>query len=171
MGQEKGLVDWKGKSFLTWILEAVTPVSDKVFLVTKEESYRKYKLSMIPDIYENKGPVGGIYSALRNSKSKWNLILSCDIPKIKSDLLLELIESGKSNPSPITIASDGIYDYPLVGVYHQSLADEFGNATRENKLKLRALVDSFSPNRLVIEPENQPFLANVNSPEELENLT
>ena len=171
MGQEKGLVIWKGNSFLGWILEALVPITDKICLVTNCDAYQQYNLSLIPDLVEDKGPVGGIYSALHHSKSEWNLILSCDIPKIKSELLLELIEHVKSGENQLIIATDGIYDYPLIGIYHQSLENEFHQAIQENKLKLRDLVDSLSPKKLLINPENQKYLANVNSLKELEKQT
>lgn len=171
MGQEKGLVIWKGNSFLGWILEALVPITDKMCLVTNCDAYQQYNLPLIPDLVEDKGPVGGIYSALHHSKSEWNLILSCDIPKIKSELLLELIEHIKSDENLVVIASDGIYDYPLIGIYHQSLEYEFHQAIQENKLKLRDLVDSLSPKKLLINPENQKYLANVNSLKELEKQT
>lgn len=171
MGQEKGLVAWKGKSFLTWILEAVAPVTEDVYLVTQNEKYQSFQLPMIADSYENKGPVSGIYSALHHSKNQWNLILSCDIPAIRSSFLLDLIAAAKENESPIVLYSDGIHDYPLIAIYHKSLESEFEKACQENRLKLCDLVDSFSPKKLRINPENQNYLANVNSLKELEKLT
>ncbi|WP_026956220.1 molybdenum cofactor guanylyltransferase [Algoriphagus vanfongensis] len=171
MGQEKGLVAWKGKSFLTWILEAIAPVTGEIFLVTQNEKYQSFQLPMVADSYENKGPVSGIYSALHHSKSEWNLILSCDIPAIQSSFLLDLIAAAKENESPIVLYSDGIHDYPLIAIYHKSLETEFEKAVLKNRLKLCDVVNSFFPKKLRIDPENQNYLANVNSLKELEKLT
>lgn len=171
MGRDKGLVVWKGKCFLTWVLEAVAPVTEDIYLVTQNEKYQSFQLTMIADSYVDKGPVSGVYSALHHSKSEWNLILSCDIPAIQSSFLQGLIQATKGNESPIVLYSDGAHDYPLIGIYHKSLEREFEKAVLENRLKLCDVVDSLNPKKLLIRPENQNYLANVNSLEELEKLT
>ena len=171
MGQEKGLVIWKGKCFIEWILEAVIPISGDIYLVSKNDSFLEFNLPLIPDLVEDKGPVGGIYSALHHSKSEWNLILSCDIPKIKSELLLDLIQASNSVKSSVIMLTDGQFDYPLIGLYHKSLMGEFKKATLENRLRLRDLVYSFSPKKLLIDSKNQEYISNVNSFQELEKLT
>ncbi|WP_296701845.1 molybdenum cofactor guanylyltransferase [Algoriphagus sp.] len=170
MKSEKGLVEFKGKAFLQWILEAVYPLSDKITLVTKNDKYSKFQLPIIHDLVDNKGPVGGIYTALSDSNSKYNLILSCDIPKITTEVLNDLIQLAFNSEKEISILSDETHDYPLIGCYQKKLFPIFQNAVFQNHLKLCALVDSLSPQKFQVIRKNQSAVQNINSLEDLYSL-
>lgn len=167
MKSEKGLVELHGKPFLQWILEAVNPLTEKITLVTKNNDYSKFQLPMIHDMVDNKGPVGGIYSALSHSNSQFNLILSCDIPKITTEVLLDLIRGAISSDKEVSFLCDETYDYPLIGCYQKKVVSVFENAVLQNHLKLCPLVDSLSPKKFRVTRKNQSVLQNINSLEEL----
>lgn len=171
MKSEKGLVELHGKPFLKWILEAVDPLTDKITLVTKNDDYSKFRLPLIEDKVENKGPVGGIYTALSHSNSQYNLILSCDIPKITTEVLYELIQGALSSEKEVSILCDETHDYPLIGCYQKKVVRFFEDAVRQNHLKLCPLVDSLSPNKFQVTRKSQSALQNINSLEELSCLT
>ncbi|MBN7814468.1 molybdenum cofactor guanylyltransferase [Algoriphagus pacificus] len=171
MKTEKGLVEFHGRPFLQWILDAVTPLTSKITLVTKNPAYASYGLPMIPDLVEDQGPVGGIFTALADSSSKYNLILSCDIPKISTEVLDSLIQSAIDSDKDVCILSDGKHDYPLIGCYQKYLLPAFQQAIEQNHLKLCSLVDSLRNNKLVISQKDQAALRNINTPAELLSLT
>ena len=171
MKTEKGLVEFHGKTFVQWILDAVISLSSTITLVTKNEEYSQFSLPMIPDLVEDKGPVGGIYTALADSKSQYNLILSCDIPKISTEVLSELVAHAVFSENKLSYLTDGIHDYPLIGCYQKSLLPHFQNAVIQNHLKLCPLVESLSPQKLLVSKDNQSALKNINSKAELQNLT
>jgi len=171
MNTEKGLVEFQGKTFLKWILDAVTPLTSDITLVTKNAAYTSYGLPMIPDLVEDQGPVGGIYTALADSSSRYNLILSCDIPMITTEVLTFLIQSSISSDSDVCILSDGKHDYPLIGCYQKSLFSVFQNAIEQHHLKLCPLVDSLMHQKLVITSKDQAAIRNINTQAELLSLT
>lgn len=171
MNSEKGLVKFHGKTFLKWILEAVTPLSDNITLVTKNPEYAVFGLQMIPDLVEDQGPVGGIYSALFDSNSKYNLILSCDIPKISTEVLSSLIQFAIGSDKDVCILSDGKHDYPLIGCYQKSLFPAFQYAIEQHHLKLCPLVESLSHQKLLVIHKDQAALRNINTQAELLSLT
>lgn len=171
MQEEKGLVLFQGKTFLKWILDAVAPVTKESILVTKNIAYQSFCLEMIQDVMENKGPVGGIHSALLHSSQKQILILSCDIPKITTEVLCFLIEKSRDFPEKITFLSDGFNDYPLIGIYPKSTIDSFSKSIEAGHLKLCPLVYSLPHQRVVVEPSNKISLQNINSKEQLLSLT
>ncbi|MBN3521159.1 molybdenum cofactor guanylyltransferase [Algoriphagus lutimaris] len=171
MNTEKGLVEFHGKSFLQWILDAVTPMTSTITLVTKNVAYACFGLPMIPDLVEDQGPVGGIYTALADSSFRYNLILSCDIPKITTEVLSALIQTAKGSDKDVFILSDGKHDYPLIGCYQKSLLQAFQYAIEQQHLKLCPLVDSLRHQKLVITPKDQAAIRNINTQEELLSLT
>lgn len=170
MQTEKGLVLYKGKSFIQWIIDAIMPVTSDIILVTSNSDYSHMGLPMIEDIFKNKGPVGGIYTALRHSKTERNLILSCDIPKINADLLRELIDQSKQKDASITFLSDGKNDFPLIGVYKKEALKTLAEAISSDKLKLCPLVNMISHQKIIINSEQKSFVQNINSKAELLSL-
>lgn len=170
MKTEKGLVAFQGKTFLQWILETVYPLTENITLVTKNNIYSKYGLPLISDLVEEKGPVGGIYTALTSSQAKFNVILSCDIPKITTDVISELIQNATNSDFEATILTDGVHDYPLIGCYRKSAAKVFKVAIDQNHLKLCSLVDSIPNQKILVLPQNQSTIQNVNTNEELQKL-
>lgn len=171
MQEEKGLVDFQGKPFIQWILEAVFPLSSNITLVTKNKAYQKFGFPLISDLQDDKGPVGGIYTALAHSDTQTNLILSCDIPKITTNVLSELITQAKNCKNSICFLTDGLHDYPLIGCYSKSLLPVFAEAVLESRLKLCPLVNEQGPKKLFVYQKNQSALTNINSKAELHSLT
>lgn len=171
MQEEKGLVYFYGKPFIQWILEAVYPLCSDITLVTKNKAYQQFGFPLISDLEGDKGPVGGIYTALAHSDAQTNLILSCDIPKITSKVLLELINRSKNSDNSICFLMDGSHDYPLIGCYSSSLLPVFAEAVFQSRLKLCPLVNEQNPMKLFVYQENQSALTNINSKAELHSLT
>lgn len=171
MGEEKGLVELRGKSFVQWILEALFPIVANPVLVTKNPDYRFFQLEMIPDLIEDKGPVGGIFTALRHSKADSVLILSCDIPKITTEALGYLVEKSREEISKITFLSDGKNDYPLIGVYPKCNLKLFKDSISGGQLKLRQFVESLPHQRIELNPSNIQSLQNINTKAELITLS
>lgn len=170
MKAEKGLVEYQGKAFLQWILEAVLPLTNQIKLVTQNEAYAQFGFPLIGDLVEDKGPVGGIYTALADSKIYLNLILSCDIPKISTKLISHLIQSAQSSKKEVSMLTDGIHDYPLIACYRKSVEEDFKIAIKQDHLKLCALVESLSPHKILISSPDDQSLQNINSNEELKKL-
>jgi molybdopterin-guanine dinucleotide biosynthesis protein A len=170
MQAEKGLVLYKGKPFIRWIIEAIIPITSKIILVTSNRDYSLLGLPMIEDTISNKGPVGGIYTALKHSKSDRNLILSCDVPKITTELLLGLIDESEKKEGSVTFLSDGKNDYPLIGIYKKEAFQTFADAISGDKLKLCPLVNRMHHHKIIINSEQKALVQNINSKAELGSL-
>jgi molybdopterin-guanine dinucleotide biosynthesis protein A len=163
MGEEKGMVEFRGKPFVQWILDAVSPVVSERVIVTKNPAYGVFQLELIPDIIEDRGPVGGIYTALAHSSSDLVLILSCDVPMINAEVVSSLIDMASESPEHITFLSDGKNDYPLIGVYPVRFRYSFQRATERGELKLRQLLESLPHQRIKINPPENSSLQNINT--------
>lgn len=170
MGEEKGLVELHGKPFVQWILEAVFPVVAHPVLVTANPDYQAFSLQTIPDAVPDMGPVGGIFTALNHSDTAQVLILSCDIPKITTEVIMLLAEKAALHPDQIVFVSDGKNDYPLIASYPKSCLGEFKKALTEGRLKLRQLVATLPHHRIEINPERTASLQNINTKTELNTL-
>ena len=169
MQSEKGLVLFQNKPFVEHIIQAVLPVSDNIKLITNTSDYDYLSYIKIPDIITDKGPLGGIYTALTHSETEFNLILSCDIPLISTELLSELI-SKHNEEAEITVFASESRMHPLIGIYSKKVLPVVKSAIDNNELKMMDLVASV-PHQIIKIDESENFhLTNINSADELNDL-
>jgi molybdopterin-guanine dinucleotide biosynthesis protein A len=169
MQSEKGLVLYKKKAFIEHIIEAVLPISNNIQLITNGNNYDYLKYNTVKDRIINKGPIGGIYTALANSEMELNLILSCDIPLISTEILLELIANHKSN-FDATVFEDSNRIHPLIGIYSKNCLTILKEAIDENDLKMMHLLSKISLQKIYVEENKNNLFKNINSIAELNEL-
>ncbi|WP_066220945.1 molybdenum cofactor guanylyltransferase [Formosa haliotis] len=170
MQTEKGLVVFNEKPFIEWILDAVKPISNQIFLITENTDYSIYNYPLIADIHKNKGPVGGIHTALKHTSTQQNLILSCDIPMISTHILTRYLINSKVINSDIAFVSDSTRDYPLIGMYSTNNLPKFENAINRNHLKLMSLIQDSTFHRIQVASKDFKALYNINTKDELQTL-
>ena len=190
MGSDKALVEFQGSTLAARIAECVRSAAGSVTLVGPPERYRELGYTVIADRVPNRGPLGGIYTALLASRAEWNLILACDMPFVTTALLEELFAVAESGPStadcvvPESLQPEGRIESmqqagldaahvgleaapkakldPLCAVYHRRCAHAARHALDRNILKMH---DFISTLRLIKYPVADPAsLANINSP-------
>lgn len=169
MHSEKGLVLYKSKPFIEHVIDAVLPISNNIQLVTNSNHYDYLPYLKISDVVIEKGPLGGIFSALQYSKSEINLILSCDIPLISSELLIELITKHTTN-FDVTVLEDNFRIHPLIGIYSKKIIPILQKAIHENELKLMHFITNVNHQCIPIANDKRNHLKNVNSLAELYEL-
>lgn len=169
MQSEKGLVLFNEKPFIEHIIEAALPISNEIQLVTNTSDYDYLHYKKIKDIELDKGPIGGIYSALVHSNSDNNLILSCDVPLISTELLLELITKHTSD-FEVSVFADENKIHPLIGIYSKKIIPILKKAIEENDLKMMHLLEKVNHQIIEVAGERSKQFKNVNSLAELKEL-
>jgi molybdopterin-guanine dinucleotide biosynthesis protein A len=169
MKSEKGLVLFQEKPFIEHIIKAILPITKNIQLVTNTKEYDYLPYHKSADIVKDKGPLGGIYTALTNSETEFNLILSCDIPLISSELLAELI-AKHNQEAQITVFATESRIHPLIGIYSKKLLPIIKQAIDKNELKMMDFLSKV-PHQIIKIEESENFpLTNINSADELNDL-
>lgn len=169
MQSEKGLVLFQNKPFIEHIIKAILPITDKIKLVTANKEYDYLPYDKIPDRITDKGPLGGIYTALTDSETEFNLILSCDIPLISTELLSELI-SKHNEEAEVTVFASESRMHPLIGIYSKKLLSVIKSAIDNDDLKMMNLIAKIPHQIITIEESENFHLTNINSVDELNDL-
>ncbi|REG98613.1 molybdenum cofactor guanylyltransferase [Flavobacterium aquicola] len=171
MGTDKGLLVLNGKTFIHNICDALKPVvGSNILIVSANKEYDKLGFSRVEDIIENKGPVGGLYTGLKESKTKVNLVVSVDVPFVTTELLQWLVENHNETDM-VTQTKIGDKTSPLIGVYDRSMKIVFGEQIAGNKLKLRQAIEDVKHRTLEVPEKWSSQLQNINTQEEYQNLT
>lgn len=170
MGTEKGLVNYNNKPFIQLVIDAIEPITTNIFLVTDNQEYTDFNYPLVADIYKNKGPVGGIFSALNRSETENNLILSCDIPKISTAVIKKYLISNISDQKDVIFLSDDKNIYPLIGIYNKRVKPKFSEAINSNKIKLLSLINELNCQIIKVKPQDFETLKNINTQNELKIL-
>lgn len=170
MQTEKGLVKYKNKAFIQWVIDAIQPITKNIFLVTDNQDYSVLGYPLIADIYKDKGPIGGVFSALNHSEDDYNLILSCDVPNISTSVIQKYLINNISDYKDVTFLSDDDNSYPLIAIYNKRIASKFLEAINSDKLKLVNLLSELECQNIKVKSDDFKALKNINTKEELEIL-
>ncbi|MDO9185835.1 MAG: molybdenum cofactor guanylyltransferase [Bacteroidia bacterium] len=169
MGSDKGIVKLNGKTFIEHILEAVLPNVNEVLIIANNDNYNNLGYKVIKDKIKDCGPLGGIYTGLMNSKTENNIVVSCDIPFINSDLVKYIIENTSNADITVPIYKGNIE--PLCAVYTKRTSDQIYNLIMNKDLKIQNIFKYFITKELYITKIQQFYtdklFVNINTPEEL----
>lgn len=137
MGAEKGLIPFRGKPLIQHLIATLAELEIKPVIIGHHPEYHQFEISVIGDLIPDKGPMGGIFTALSHNVSSHALILSCDSPLIQSGTLKKLI-TMKSNSIVVGQREERINPFP--GIYPTSILPQVKRCLEENKLKLQAFI-------------------------------
>ena len=161
MGEDKGLMLLHEKPMIKHVIEVAKQITANITIITSNNSYNQFGYPISSDKHTNKGPLAGIYSGLINSLNDYNLILSCDIPYIKKDLLEHIIDQSENSDISMPIHLGRIH--PLIGVYRKSCISHFKKQIEDGQLKLTEAIKGLNVNIIETEKFEDILFKNVNS--------
>jgi molybdenum cofactor guanylyltransferase len=176
MGTDKSFVVLAGKPLIEHVVARVSDLGqDETILITnKPDVYAHLGLPMYGDVIPEKGSLGGIYSAIHHSRSKYTLTVACDTPFVSAELFRYMIGLREEAGGPYDVIVPRFEKYPqgLHAIYSKACLEPIRERMDADKLH----VIGFYPKvrvRYLEEPEYERFDAkglsffNVNTPEEL----
>jgi len=170
MGTVKGLAKFQGKPLISYAIKALEPIVDTIIIGANSElAYKEFGFDIVEDELKNIGPIGGILSTLRYSKTANNIILSCDMPYVRTDLLSYLYQNGKDYDVVVAAHGDNKLE-PLCGFYSRNTIIDIEASIEEGNYKLQDFFNKVNFKALRV--DSMPFytkdlFVNINKPEDL----
>jgi molybdopterin-guanine dinucleotide biosynthesis protein A len=176
LGRDKIVEKLGPTSLLEQVVTRVKPLSKRIIVVTANE--RKFSeladqpdVTVISDIIPDQGSLGGIYTGLVTSDTRYNLVLAADMPFLNETLLRYLIEVSEGYDFVLPHYDD-LYE-PLHAVYSRSCIPAIESLFARHQ---RAIIELFPylKVRFVDAAEVEKFdprhlsFFNINTPEDLE---
>lgn len=173
MGRDKSNLLFQGKTFVEGLLEKGEQLGiGSAYLSGK--GIETVKAREIPDIYPDRGPLGGFHACMSVMETPYCLVLPVDVPQIPLEILEELLNAhrelgkeGKGN-QPLILRHGGRKE-PLIGIYPTALAELAGEIIREKGAKVFALLEKSGYVCFDAEIPEQ-LVDNINTPEAYEAL-
>jgi len=166
MGSDKGLVHFKGEPMISHIIRVLEKLNMPSSIISGNKEYMKFGKPVYKDVIPDKGPLGGLYTALEFSSSPMLILMACDMPSINSESLNRLIELATLGK--MVVSTDGENISPLFACYPQSLKKAVKNAISRDELKMLDFVLNQSYTLLDLRiGGNTMVLQNLNTKKEL----
>ena len=169
MGTDKGLLKIENKTFVACVIDAVKPLVDDIIIVSDNPDYDQFGFKRIDDIIKEAGPVAGLYAGLKHSKTDDNLVLSCDVPMISTEVLGQLLKPEFYSYEVVQIRSKG-KTMPLIARYKKDCLTTCYNLLMQGERRLRLAVSQFNTKSVLIDEKHSDVVKNVNTKEDLETI-
>lgn len=137
MGTDKALLKLNNKTVIEHIISEFLKVTDDIIIVAnKPEYYHFLNLPIVSDRYQDKGPLGGLETALYHGSADNYLISACDTPFINHRVYQVLLAELKNFDAIIPKYKDRLH--PLSGIYARSLLPDIQYQIEQNNLRVQS---------------------------------
>jgi molybdopterin-guanine dinucleotide biosynthesis protein A len=135
MGQNKALMDHRGKPLIQHVLETIRPLTERQMIIGDPALYEGFGVPVHADAFTGKGPLAGLHSALKHSTTDLNFIVGCDMPNIDRSILDHLSGHLDESHDAFVPIHDGLIE-PLCAIYHKRCLSSFAECVETDVLKL-----------------------------------
>ena len=167
MGQDKGLVAFRGRPMAGHVIEVLKGVVDEVVVVAHGEGYGQFGVRVVGDAVRGEGPVRGLVSGLEASGCAVNVVVSCDVPLLDREVLSWLLYVYKGEGVLVVRQVERVH--PLIGIYHRSVLEGMRELLAGGERRVQRVVELLG-GRVVDVPREWPemWFRNVNRVGDLE---
>lgn len=169
MGNDKGLCNYKGKPLIFYAINVLNTICDDIIISSNNpESYSSFGYKIVADEIKKIGPLGGIYSCLKYSQTTDNLIISCDMPHLTSELMYSLLSFSAQYDIVVSQHVNSYYE-PLAGYYSSNVTPVIERFIKIKDYKLLNLFEKVKFKSIPIEdlPGGASQFKNFNTPIDL----
>lgn len=173
LGYPKALLDWNGIPLWKHIVREVAAVAEKVNIVGFPEPFQTPDLAIARFIDDplRAGPLAGLAIGLRHISSDKVFVMACDMPFVRREAIIELIQNSKNADVVIPRTPDGVH--PLFAVYSRDCLTAVEAALARNERRMRSFHSGLRVCELTISEDNPTWknvLTNINTPAELSEV-
>ena len=176
MGKNKALLPFQGGILITRVVERLNVLTEEILVTTNNpEEFNFLNLPLFPDIYKERGALGGLFTALNAATSTLVAVVACDMAFVNPELLIAEAELCIKSRSDIVIPDTGEYLEPFHAIYRRqtclpAVRDALDSgAWRVDSWFTNVKVMKFSIDEITrYDPMGISFF-NINTPEDLKN--
>ncbi len=168
MGTDKALLKVEGISLLEKSILLCNKVCDEIIISSNNAAHYEFGFPVVADEVNDCGPIGGILSCLKQSKTDWNFVISVDAAFVEPEFVNFLFLDTDDYDAIVPIHSKG--KEPLIAFYNKSSLAKMEEMLQVGDYKMHNLLASINT-KFVNSDEwlakHPKLLHNLNRPEDL----
>ncbi|MDM8288688.1 molybdopterin-guanine dinucleotide biosynthesis protein B [Slackia piriformis] len=184
MGRSKATVPFAGRPLICRLVERLSPVADYLLITTNEaenlgflkDEFPHREIRLVPDVYDFRGALPGIYSALKAAESEYVAIVACDMVCASPALVAREAAVMAATRADVVVPVNKHGFEPFHALYRRSTclpvveaAVEAGEQRAQGIFSKVNVCELSQVEVLQAEPMGGCFI-NVNTPEELKMM-
>ncbi|HNB80610.1 MAG TPA: molybdenum cofactor guanylyltransferase [Chitinophagaceae bacterium] len=169
MGSEKGMMLYRNRPLISYVVDAVLPFCNKISLLTSHPAYEFLGLPMIPDQEKGLGPAGAIATLLECSQAIHNLIVPCDMPFLQSGFFSDLYSELGTHDIIVPLKNQRPECLP--GIYSTAIVQPWKEYVKQGERKLSVFLSHFHTTFVhgeAMELKYPRLFTNMNTPNDLQ---
>ncbi len=175
-GSPKAFAKYGGVAFYRIVLNQLQTIVNETAIVTKKDLIKEFHTSPSDQVtllldHESvvgMGPLAGIYSAMEEINGDYFVTVACDMPFVKEDVLVKLLEEMKKHPEAMAVVPIHYGRIqPLCAIYHASCSGVIKDNLRLKNRRMTDLLEGIKVHYVSFDA-NQHYFVNINTNEEYE---
>lgn len=143
MGFDKQFLSVNGRTLFDIVCESLYKVFDDVAVVTnKPFLYDDSQVRVLRDDFPGMGPLAGMQTALKNSKSQYVYLLACDMPIICLDYIKYMMSILDGTGRQICVTRKDDWIEPFNAFYSVELLKDCEQRLKERKTSVFRFIDA-----------------------------
>ena len=172
---DKAFLKIKRKTLIELLIEKTKNLFNRIYIVTispeKFKIYESEKIKVVKDDLQC-GPIGGIYTGLKESASIYNFVLAVDQVFVDKKMISYMMEKEKTYQ--VLIPKTGDFIQPLCGIYTKSVLEIIERKIKNREYKLSEIFHEVKTEYLEKELEQfgnpEILFFNLNTEKDLEKV-
>ena len=175
LGHDKLTEVFGGRTLVEIVVECVSSLVDEVVIVTaadrvEAEFKEMSSVRIVADLVPGKGPLMGLYTGLKESHAKSNIVVAADMPFLCSVLLGYMLEVAGDYDAVVPRRNDQLE--PLHAVYYASCLPQIEEMLANDERSVHRLIPRLKARYIdedeiaTIDPEGRSFF-NINTEDDL----
>ena len=174
IGRDKAMVELDGRPLISYPVGALRSAGLDVVLALRGGQKAPAGLedvSVVRDEFEDAGPLGGLHALLKWMPGEWVLVVSCDQPFVRVNLLHGIMSQSECMADAV-VARTPERLQPMPGLYRKSCLPVVDGALRRGEHGMRDVLNGLPRYELAgedldcLDLEHSSFV-NVNTPKDL----
>ena len=174
MGRDKAYLEVDGLPLLERTAALAQAIDLPVLIVGRLQpaDWPLDGVQFVEDAQTGRGPLGGLHRALTKAKGPV-LLIACDMPRLSTDALRWLLAEGQSERAGECglITTNSAHWEPLFSVYTPLCLALIDERMQQSRLSLHGLIEAGDFRYSAAPDWLEPLLLNINTPEELQEIS
>ena len=139
LGRNKALEIIDGQPMITGVIEKIQKITSSIVVIVNDVERGillpiPEGISIVEDVFPDKGSLGGIYTGLISSSTEWTMVVACDMPFINLGLMRHMISQTPNHDVVIPVISGR--PETMHALYSKKCTESIASNITKNDLKI-----------------------------------